>query len=72
MKALDGRGDIIEGIQVPVHGDSVAKTAFVTPDGHYGYLKVPFGLANAPAVSQKVVNKMLGGMRHGFGSGVHG
>lgn len=42
----------------------MAKTALVTLDGQYEYLKVPFGLANAPAVSQKVTNKMLQGMRN--------
>ena len=54
--------DLAQGYhQVPMHPDSVHETAFVTPDGHYEYLKVPFGLA---AVFQRVINKMLRGMQN--------
>ncbi len=35
------------------------KTAFNTPRGHFGYRVLPFGLSNAPAVFQALVNDVL-------------
>ncbi|XP_029114156.1 uncharacterized protein lrfn4b, partial [Scleropages formosus] len=40
------------------------KTAFSTTLGHYEYLVMPFGLANAPSVFQAFVNHVLGDMIH--------
>ena len=39
--------------------DSRAKTAFVTPFGKYEFLQVPFGLAQAPAYFQHLMNQVL-------------
>ena len=38
--------------------------AFVTPFGKYGFLIVPFGLAQAPAYFQLLMNKVLEGLSY--------
>ena len=38
------------------------KTAFRTRYGHYEYLVMPFGLANAPATFQAMINEVLRGL----------
>lgn len=47
--------------QIPIHPDSIAKTAFITEDGHWECLRVAFGLVNAPAIFQKTMNQVLKG-----------
>ena len=42
---------------------SRAKIAFVTPFGKYEFLMVPFGLAQAPAYFQLLMNKVLKGLK---------
>ncbi|KAL0171103.1 hypothetical protein M9458_031414, partial [Cirrhinus mrigala] len=42
------------------------KTAFNTPTGHFEYLVLPFGLANAPAIFQALVNDVLRDMINDF------
>lgn len=34
-------------------------TAFIVPDGHYEFLRVPFGLCNSPAVFQRFINSVF-------------
>lgn len=45
--------------QIIVEPGSVERTAFVTPDGQYEYLAMPFGLRNAASVYQRCINKAL-------------
>jgi hypothetical protein len=45
--------------QIPISEDSIEKTAFVTPDGMYEYLSMPFGLSNACSVYQRCINRAL-------------
>ncbi|KAI2657212.1 Transposon Tf2-9 polyprotein [Labeo rohita] len=42
------------------------KTAFNTPTGHFEYLVLPFGLSNAPAIFQALVNDVLRDMINKF------
>ena len=39
--------------------DSIPKTAFTSPFGKYEYIKVPFGLAQAPAYFQELMTGVL-------------
>ena len=44
---------------IALDDDAIKKTAFVMPLGKYEYLKVPFGLAQAPTYFQNLMNKVL-------------
>ncbi len=46
--------------QLPMHEDSIEKTAFVCHRGQFEFLRLPFGLANAPSIYQRTMNKVLG------------
>ncbi|CAG4965494.1 unnamed protein product [Colias eurytheme] len=45
--------------QIPMHNDSIRYTGFVTPEGHFEYLKMPYGFANAPVVYQRIISDTL-------------
>lgn len=52
--------DLAKGYhQILVSKKDIEKTAFVTPVGLYEYIRMPFGLKNAPATFQRLINEIL-------------
>lgn len=49
--------------QIRVAEEDQAKTAFSTPDGHYHYKRMAFGLAGAPATFQILMDRVLAGIK---------
>ncbi|XP_070571314.1 uncharacterized protein [Ptychodera flava] len=52
--------DLTKGYwQIPLDDDSRAKSAFITPFGLYEYLVMPFGMQNAPATFQRLIDSIF-------------
>ena len=55
--------DLLKGYwQVPLTSRAKEVSAFVTPDGLYQYKVMPFGMKNAPATFQRLINEVLAGL----------
>ena len=55
--------DALDGFhQVPMNENDIDKTAVVTPFGSYVWKVMPMGLANAPAMFQRMMNRIFGNL----------
>jgi len=52
--------DLLSGYwQIPMEEEDRHKTAFVTQDGHFEWLSMPFGVKNGPATFQRMVDEII-------------
>ncbi|XP_064460357.1 uncharacterized protein LOC135370518 [Ornithodoros turicata] len=49
--------------QIPVARPDREKTAFITPDGLFEFTVMPFGLSNAPATFERMMDTILQGLK---------
>lgn len=55
--------DLLKGYwQVPLSKRAREIAAFITPFGLYSYIVMPFGLRNAPATFQRLMNRVVAGL----------
>lgn len=57
--------DLASGFhRIEVEPKDIEKTAFSTENGHYEFLRMPFGLKNAPSTFQRVMDHILKGLNN--------
>ena len=45
--------------QILIKQEAIEKTAFSTHNGHFEFLRLPFGLSNAPADFNRIMNEIF-------------
>lgn len=50
--------------QIPIHPDDRKYTAIICEEGHFEHARMPFGLKNAPATYQRMMDTILKGCRN--------
>lgn len=57
--------DLASGFhQIEVDEKDIPKTAFNTENGHYEFLRMPFGLRNSPSTFERVIESVLRGLNN--------
>ncbi|XP_072076643.1 uncharacterized protein [Arachis hypogaea] len=59
IRELDYSTRLSNVVLIPMHRPDEDKMAFITPGGTYGYRVMPFGLKNAGATYQRLMNKIF-------------
>ena len=54
--------------QIPMEDDSIKYTAFASTSELWEFRRMPFGLCNATATFQRLMNRILSGVNNTFGS----
>ena len=52
--------------QIQMRDEDIAKTAFSFERGHFEFLRMPFGLRNAPSTFQRLMDEVLEGLDENF------
>uniref|UniRef100_A0A8C5MCT0 Gypsy retrotransposon integrase-like protein 1 n=1 Tax=Leptobrachium leishanense TaxID=445787 RepID=A0A8C5MCT0_9ANUR len=56
--------DLCKGYwQIPLAEEATPKSAFITPFGLYQFRVMPFGIKNAPATFQRLIDRLLDGLQ---------